>query len=202
MEDEKKEDLSIAAKPIEEVHIKTEEKVPLELETEGEKEEPSQEDIYVLKKELSELKDKYLRLYADFENYKRLVAKEKEELIKYSNEALMREMLPVIDHLELALQHSSNSESSKAIAEGVQMTLNELKSTLGKFGLADIPALGAPFDPSVHHAIAQVESEETEENIVVREFRKGYILNGRVLRATLVGVSKNPLQEFKQEKEE
>lgn len=184
---------------MEEEHIKTEEKVPLKVE---EKEEEPSQDIDALRKELSQLKDKYLRLYADFENYKRLVAKEREELIKYSNEALMREMLPVIDHLELALQHSSSNEDSKAIAEGVQMTLKELKSTLGKFGLTDIPALGVPFDPSVHHAIAQVESEETEENTVVREFRKGYMLEDRVLRAALVGVSKKPLQKFNKEQEE
>lgn len=158
----------------------------------------TEQDIEGLKKELSELKDKYLRLYADFENYKRLVAKEKEELIKYSNEELMKELLSVIDHLELALQHSSNNEaSSTALAEGVELTLKDLKTTLEKFGLVSIEALGKPFDPFVHHAMSQVESEENDENTVVAEFRKGYMLKDRVLRATLVGVSKKPSQETK-----
>ncbi len=156
-----------------------------------------------LKKELAELNDNFLRLYADFENYKRLAAKNKEELIKYSNEELMKELLSVIDHLELALQHSANSENSLALAEGVDMTLKEIKATLEKFGLESIESLGNPFDPSVHHAIAQVETEDNEENVVVTEFRKGYKLRDRVLRAALVGVSKKPSRKVQtQETEE
>lgn len=147
-------------------------------------------DIEKLEKELSELKDKYLRLYADFENYKRLVAKEREELIKYSNEGLIRELLSVIDHLELALQHSSDNEVSSALAEGVNMTLRELKTVLEKFGLVNIEAIGKPFDPFIHHAMSQIESEKDDENAVIAEFRKGYMLRDRVLRAALVGVSK------------
>ena len=153
------------------------------------------ENVEDLKKETAELKDKYLRLYADFENYKRLSAKNKVELIKYSNEELVRELLSVIDHLELALQHSSNNEASLALAEGVQMTLKELKTTLEKFGLITIEALGKPFDPFFHHAISQVESEESDEDTVVSEFRKGYMLKDKVLRASLVGVSKKPTEQ-------
>jgi len=152
------------------------------------------EDAEKLKGELSEWKDKYLRLYADFENYKRLVAKDKEELIKYSNEKIMKELLSVIDHLELALQHTSNNAdtSASALAEGVNMTLKELKSTLEKFGFVSIEALGKPFDPYLHHAMSQVESDEVDENTVIAEYRKGYMLKERVLRAALVGVSKKP----------
>lgn len=153
------------------------------------------ENVEDLKKEIAELKDKYLRLYADFENYKRLSAKNKVELIKYSNEELVRELLSVIDHLELALQHSSNDEASLALAEGVQMTLKELKTTLEKFGLITIEALGKPFDPFFHHAISQVESEESDEDTVVSEFRKGYMLKDKVLRASLVGVSKKSTEQ-------
>jgi len=164
-------------------------------ETEQPNEIEQKENVEDLKKETAELKDKYLRLYADFENYKRLSAKNKVELIKYSNEELIRELLSVIDHLELALQHSANIENSSALAEGVQMTLKEIKTILEKFGLTVIEALGKPFDPVFHHAISQVESEETDENIVVSEFRKGYMLKDKVLRASLVGVSKKPIQE-------
>lgn len=150
-------------------------------------------------KDLSELKDKYLRLYAEFENYKKQVNKNKEELIKYSNEALMKELLPVIDHLELALEHSSNSEneSMSALIKGIEITLKELKNTLEKFGLVSINIVGKPFDPFLHHAMAQITSNEHEENTVVQEFRKGYMLKDRVLRASLVGVSKKLTQNTK-----
>ena len=166
----------------------------------AESEKAEGENVEELKKELAELNEKYLRLYADFENYKRLTAKDKEELIKYSNEDLMRELLSVIDHLELALQHSNNTKNCSALAEGVEMTLKELTSKLEKFNLVSIEALGKPFDPSVHHAISQVESAEEEENTVVTEFRKGYKLRDRVLRVALVGVAKKP-SEKEREKE-
>lgn len=150
------------------------------------------EEIESLKKSLSESNDKYVRLYAEFENYKKFTARSKEEQLKYANENLIKDLLTVIDHLELALQHSSNNEISNSLAEGVELTLKELKTALEKYGLTDIEALGVPFDPSVHHAIAQVETEDTENNIVVKEFRKGYMFKDRVLRAALVGVSKKP----------
>jgi molecular chaperone GrpE len=150
------------------------------------------EEIESLKKSLSESNDKYVRLYAEFENYKKFAARSKEEQLKYANENLIKDLLTVVDHLELALQHSSNSEISNSLAQGVELTLKELKTVLEKYGMSGIEALGTPFDPSVHHAIAQVETEDTENNIVVKEFRKGYMYKERVLRAALVGVSKKP----------
>lgn len=157
-----------------------------------EEEAATTKEIDELKKSLADLNDKYIRLYADFENYKKLVAREKEELVKYSNEALMSDFLTVIDHLELALQHAQGCEGSSALAEGVELTLKELKNTLKKHGLVSIDALGKPFDPNLHHALSQIETEDSEEGIVVTEFRKGYMLKDRVLRAALVGVSKKP----------
>ncbi|HCC68864.1 MAG TPA: nucleotide exchange factor GrpE [Nitrospiraceae bacterium] len=159
------------------------------------------EEIEILRKDLADLKNKYLRLYADFENYKKMVAKEKEEMLKYSNEELIKEILPVMDYLELALQHSSN-EANKALAEGVELTLKEMRATLEKFGLSIISAIGKPFDPSVHHAMAQIESEEAENNTIITEFRKGYMLRERVLRPSLVGVSKKSAEEIKNNIEE
>jgi len=150
------------------------------------------DNIEKLKKSLEEANDKYIRLYADFENYRKVTARNKEEQLKYANEELLTDILTVIDHLELALQHSTTNETSNALAEGVQLTLKELKVVLEKHGLITIEALGKPFDPFVHHAMSQVESEEAAENTVVKEFRKGYMLKDRVLRATLVGVAKKP----------
>lgn len=147
-----------------------------------------EETIDGLKKSLAEAHDKYVRLYADFENYKKIAARNKEELLKYANEELISDILTVIDHLELALEHAFDNNAG-ALAEGVSLTLKELKNVLEKHGLVIIEALGKPFDPTVHHAISQIETDDTEENTVVKEFRKGYILRDRVLRAALVGVS-------------
>ena len=125
------------------------------------------DNIENLKKSLAEATDKYIRLYADFENYRKVAARNKEELLKYANEELLTDFLTVIDHLELALQHSAGNETSNALAEGVQLTLKELKAVLEKYGLVTIAALGKPFDPFVHHAMSQIESEDAVENTVV-----------------------------------
>jgi molecular chaperone GrpE len=143
-----------------------------------------------LKKMHAEINDKYVRLYAEFENYKKFIARNKEEQLKYANESLMKDLLTVIDHLELALQHSLSKEVSSSLAEGVELTLKELKTVLEKYGLAGIDSLGKSFDPLIHHAITQIESTEASENTVVKELRKGYKYKDRIIRATLVGVAK------------
>jgi len=144
--------------------------------------------------QLKEANDKYLRLYAEFDNYRKRVNKDKEELIKYGNERLLQELLPFIDHLEMALKHASN-EASSGLVEGVEITLKGLRKTLEKFGLTEIEAEGRPFDPSMHHAMSQVESEDVDENMIVEELRKGYMLKDKVLRASLVAVSKKPAKD-------
>jgi len=151
--------------------------------------------------ELKETTDKYLRLYAEFENYKKKVNKDKEELIKYGNEKLIYELLPIIDNLEMALEHSKN-EASEGIVQGVEITLKELMRTLQKFELTAIDSMGKPFDPAVHHAMTLVERDDIEENIVVEEFRKGYMFRDKVIRASLVGVSKKPAKCKEEEKAE
>ncbi|KPJ98819.1 MAG: hypothetical protein AMK71_10790 [Nitrospira bacterium SG8_35_4] len=159
------------------------------------------ENAEELKQSLSEANDKYVRLYADFENYKKISARNREDLLKYANEDIMVDILTVIDHLELALQHVSNNEAIDSLTEGVNLTLKELKSVLEKHGLVEISALGKPFDPAVHHAMSQIETEEAEENTVVKEFRKGYKLRDRVLRAAMVGVAKKQDDSKKEEQE-
>jgi molecular chaperone GrpE len=141
--------------------------------------------------ELREINDKYLRLYAEFENYKKRVNKDKEELVKYGNESLLYELLPVIDNLEMALKHASDN-ISEGVVQGVEITLKELQKTLEKFGLSVIEANGKPFDPLVHHAMTQVERDDVDEKIVVEEFRKGYMFRDKVLRPSFVAVSKKP----------
>jgi molecular chaperone GrpE len=123
---------------------------------------------------IEDLNNKYLRLYAEFENYKKRVNKDKEELVKYGNESLLYAVLPAIDNLELALKHAQ-SDSNSGLVQGVEMTLKELQRTLEKFGLTKIEADGKAFDPSVHHAMMKVERGDMEEMLVVEELRAGYI---------------------------
>ena len=138
-----------------------------------------------------ELNNKYLRLYAEFDNYKKRVNKDKEELAKYGNESLIYELLPVIDSLELALKHASG-ESQAGIVTGVEMTLKELQRTLEKFGVAKIDAAGKKFDPSIHHAMTQIERDDIEEKHVAEDLRTGYLYRDKVLRPSLVSVSIKP----------
>ena len=138
--------------------------------------------------EADELSSKYLRLYADFENYRKRVNKDKEDLVRYSNESLLYELLPAIDNLELALKHATG-EVNSGLVQGVEVTLKELQRTLEKFGLSRIEAAGKPFDPTVHHAMSQVERDDMDEKLIAEEFRAGYRYRDKVLRPSLVAVS-------------
>ncbi len=151
--------------------------------------------------ELQEINDKYLRLYAEFENYKKRVNKDKEEIFKYGNESLLYELLPVIDNLEMALKHATNSVS-EGLVQGVEITLKELQRTLEKFGLSPIEANGKPFDPLVQHAMTQVERDDVDEKTVVEEFRRGYMFRDKVLRPSLVAVSKKTVVSQEKAEEE
>ncbi|MDA8084853.1 MAG: nucleotide exchange factor GrpE [Nitrospiraceae bacterium] len=148
--------------------------------------------------EAQEIQDKYLRLYADFENYRKRVNRDKEELVRYGNESLMYEILPVLDSLELALRHAPGG-SQDGLVQGVEMTLKELLRTLEKFGLTRIEAAGRPFDPSRHHAMVQVERDDMEEKMVAEEMRPGYLYRDKVLRPSLVSVSVKPQKDAQQE---
>lgn len=141
--------------------------------------------------ESRDMNDKYLRLYADFENYRKRVNKDKEELIRYGNESLIYELLPILDSLDLALKHATG-ESQTGLVQGVEMTLKELLRTLEKFGVTRINAAGTAFDPSRHHAMIQVERDDLDEKMVAEEMRPGYVYRDKVLRPALVSVSVRP----------
>jgi molecular chaperone GrpE len=132
--------------------------------------------------------DKFVRERADLENYRKRVQREKEDLLKYGNESLLLEILPVIDNMERALIHSSE-ESMSAVIEGVELTLSMLVAALKKFGVSPIEATGKMFDPAYHQAMTQVESADNAPNTVVEEFQKGYMLNDRLLRPAMVSVA-------------
>ncbi|MCE5194111.1 MAG: nucleotide exchange factor GrpE [Nitrospiraceae bacterium] len=142
-------------------------------------------------KELAEQKDKYFRLYAEFENYKKRIIKDKEEIANYGNESLIYDLLPVVDNLEMALKHSAdNAEAGEGFVQGVEITLKEFMKVLGRFGVVPIEAQGKHFDPSVHHAMSIAEKDDVEANTIIEELRKGYMLKDKVLRPSLVTVSK------------
>ena len=140
--------------------------------------------------ESAKLLDSLRRLSAEFENYKRRVAKEKEELRSWAHEELIRELLPVIDNLERAIDQARGDESP--FMEGVRLTLEQLLKGLKRFGAVPFNSIGEPFDPTRHEALEVVESELFEPNRVIEEHRRGYIFNGRVIRPALVTVSKEP----------
>jgi molecular chaperone GrpE len=140
---------------------------------------------------IEELNNKYLRLYAEFDNYKKRVNRDKEELVRYGNESLLYALLPALDSLELALRHGA-CDPKDGIVQGVDLTMKELQRTLEKFGLTRIPAAGSKFDPAVHHAMMRVERDDMEDNMVAEELRAGYRFHDKVLRPSLVAVSAKP----------
>lgn len=156
-----------------------------------------------LEKKESEAKenyDRFLRQVAELENFKKRMAREKGEAIRYANENLMKDLLPVLDNLERAVDHAQGGGNGKPLLEGVEMVLKGFLDVLNKYGVTQIPAKGESFDPEKHEAIAQVESEAYEPNTVVEEHHKGYYLLDRLLRPSLVSVAKPP--EAKEKKKE
>lgn len=136
--------------------------------------------------------DKFVRERADIENYRKRVQREKEEILKYGNESLLLEILPVIDSMERALSHASE-EPHVAVIEGIRLTYAMLLSTLKKFGVIPIEtSSGYAFDPAFHQAMHQVETDEFPPNTVVEELQKGYLINDRLLRAAMVSVAIAP----------
>jgi len=142
-------------------------------------------------KELEELKDRYLRVCAEYDNYRKRTTREIKEIRETATEHLIKDLLPVLDNFERALQHIPDPED--AFASGIRMVFSQLKDTLMARGLLPIETIGQPFDPNVHEALAQIESEQSE-GTVVQEYQKGYLLGKRVLRPAKVVVSKLPEQ--------
>ena len=143
------------------------------------------------KQEAQENYDKYLRVFAEFDNYKKRSTREMNDFRKYANEALLRDMLTVVDNLERAIDSSNdNAEDTSSIVEGVRMTLGGILDLIEKHHVAPIESEGKPFDPQFHQAFQQEESEDHPSNTVLKEFQKGYLLHDRLLRPSMVVVSK------------
>ncbi len=174
--------------------VKTAEETPEQEETAAaetteENEEVSQEDeLLAMKEQIEESENKYLKLYAEFENFKRRNRQEAELNSKYKDQKFAENLLPVIDNLERALAIEGTDESFIALNKGVEMVYNNLVEILEKHEIKAIDAQGQPFDPNFHQAV-MTEASDAESDIVIEEFQKGYILKDRVIRPTMVKVS-------------
>jgi molecular chaperone GrpE len=137
--------------------------------------------------------DKLLRQTADFENYKKRVAREKQEATKYANESLLQKLIPVVDNFEAALTAASAQNAvSDSFQTGVNMIYTQLKSTLADAGLEEIDAINKTFDPNFHEAVSQQETADIPEGNIVQQLRKGYKLRDRLIRPATVIVAKKP----------
>jgi molecular chaperone GrpE len=136
--------------------------------------------------------DRWLRQTAELDNFKKRTARERDEAIRLANEALIKDLLPVVDNLERAVAHSSGGGNGKPLVEGVEMVLRQFLDVLTKHGAVQMLAVGQPFDPAKHEAMTQVESDDHEPNSVVEEHQKGYLFRDRLLRPALVSVAKAP----------
>ena len=138
--------------------------------------------------------DRLLRTTADFDNFKKRAAREKQEAIKFANESLLQKLMPVLEHLDMALAaaQAAGPEAGQSLQAGVSMICQQLKNVLAEAGLEEVDALGKPFDPNLHEALSQQETQDVPEGQVVQQLRKGYKLRDRLLRPASVVVAKQP----------
>lgn len=153
--------------------------------------EPVQEAENKLQEDFENLNNQYLRLAADFDNYRKRQAQEREDLLRYGAEAAMKKLIEVLDNFDRAKQAISNTEDVVQVKESFNVLYNQLFDNLSKLGLEVIDAQDKEFDPNFHEAVMQTPTNEHPENHVIMELQKGYKLGDKVLRPTLVNVATN-----------
>jgi len=146
--------------------------------------------IEELEAKLDESENRYLRLLADFDNFRRRTQLDREAAEKYRAQELITNLLPAIDNFERAMQIETDNEQAKALLDGVSMVYRSIIEALKQEGAEQIEAVGKEFDPNLHQAVMQSEEEEMASNMVVEEFQKGYKLKDRIIRPSMVKVSK------------
>jgi molecular chaperone GrpE len=148
------------------------------------------EELAAKQREIEELRSQLLRLQADFDNYRKRVRRDQQEIKETAAVHLIKELLPVMDSLELALQAARAGGDKDSLVTGIQMVGRQLSEILHREGLTEVKAVGQPFDPTYHEAVATEEAgEAAQHNLVMAELRKGYLLRGRLLRPALVKVA-------------
>ena len=158
-----------------------------------------QDGATIKAEEYQSLNDKYLRLAAEFDNYKRLSQRDQRDQIRFGNEQILKELLPVVDNMERAIKAARTNGGDSALVQGVELTLKQLAGVLAKFGVQAIDTAGQDFDPSAHQAVSYGPSDDVPANKVLDEFQKGYRLHDRILRAAMVSVSSGPAQTSEQD---
>jgi molecular chaperone GrpE len=176
----------------------TDETAPLEP-SEGLEPSPIEDELTPLRRALDEAKqlldektDRYLRAMADLDNQRKRAQREREEYIRYANEALLRELLPVLDNFDRAVGAARAGSEAQTLRAGVELIQRELLKVLEKFGVTPYSALGQPFDPERHEAVQRVIKPDAPDMTVIEEVQRGYVLNGRVLRPAMVVVAVPP----------
>ena len=176
------------------IKVETEETVPpIREAVEGETQALT-EALAAKEKEAKDNYDRYVRAVAELDNYKKRAARDKADTIKYGKEEIIRDILPFLDSLDRALDHADASDA-KTFKEGMTLMQDQLLCCLKRHGVERIESAGANFDPNVHEALMQVESDQHENNQVVSEMEKGYLLNGRLIRPSRVCVCKKTSKE-------
>jgi len=151
-----------------------------------------EEGLEAAREEARQSHARWLRERADLENLKKRAARERSETARFANEAMLKDLLPVVDNLERAVEHARSGGNGQPLVDGVALVLKALLDVLERHGVTRIQAKGTPFDPAHHEAMAQVETAEHEPNVVVAEHQPGYRLHERLLRPALVSVAKAP----------
>ncbi|MBW1645408.1 MAG: nucleotide exchange factor GrpE [Deltaproteobacteria bacterium] len=154
-----------------------------------EEKEALQQEVEKLRRENQQLQEQVLRVRAEAENFRKRIQREKEDFARYAKEEFIREILPVKDNLERALEHGEACDS-QAILKGVHMVLDQFGSIFEKMGVCCFDSLGKPFDPNFHEAMMQQETDEYDDNTVIAEHQKGYLYQDRLLRPAMVTVAK------------
>ena len=156
----------------------------------GDQLEETQAELETAKQEVKEEYDRFLRVSAEFENYKKRSAREMDDFRKFANQSLIKEMLAVVDNLERALNSSNgNNSNDKCMADGVNLTLKDILKVFEKFNVKPIESIGQIFDPNFHQAMMQEETDDYPENTVITELQKGYMIHDRLLRPSMVVVA-------------
>lgn len=166
-------------------------------EVQAERAEPAEQRAPTLEDKLAEAqaeaartREQLLRTAADFDNFRKRSRREVDEAQRRGRESILKDLLPVFDNLERAATHAESAPDVKSVADGVRIVAKQFVDTLDRMGIKRIPAVGKPFDPSVHEAIQQIESTEHPAGVVIAEVQPGYILGDYLIRAAMVVVSK------------
>jgi molecular chaperone GrpE len=154
----------------------------------------AQQELQDKTKEAEENYARLLRLAADMENLKKRQEKERADLVQFANENLIKELLPVVDNLERALEHGRQLEAPEALLAGIDMVYQGFLKALGNYGVASLTSVGQPFDPAFHNAVMQEENSAAPDCSVTKELQKGYLMHQRLLRPAMVVVARNPNQ--------